>query len=52
MLAGGSLAGAAVIVTLLDATPAGAAGAVVAQPAAVTVPVGFVTMVLVSLATR
>jgi Na+(H+)/acetate symporter ActP len=52
MLAGGSLAGAAVIVTLLDATPAGAAGAVVAQPAAVTVPVAFVTMVLVSLATR
>jgi Na+(H+)/acetate symporter ActP len=52
MLVGGTLSGAAVIVTLLDATPAGAAGAVVAQPAAVTVPAAFVTMVLVSLATR
>jgi cation/acetate symporter len=52
MCAGGSLAGAAVIVTLLDGAPAGPLGAVMAQPAAVSVPVAFATMVLVSLGTR
>jgi Na+(H+)/acetate symporter ActP len=51
MLVGGSLSVAAVIVTLVEAVPEGWWGAVVAQPAAVTVPAAFLTMVLVSLAT-
>ena len=41
----------AVVATLVEAVPTGWAGAVVAQPAAVSVPVAFATMVLVSLAT-
>jgi len=49
---GGTLAGAAVIVTLLEATPRGWLGAVVTQPAAVSVPAAFLAMVLVSLATQ
>ncbi len=52
MLVGGLLSGGAVVVTLLDATPAGLAGAVVSQPAALSVPAAFATMALVSLATR
>ena len=52
LLVGGLLSGGAVVATLLDATTTGWAGAVVAQPAAVTVPLAFVTMALVSLATQ
>jgi cation/acetate symporter len=51
MAAGGLLSVAAVATTLLGGVPSGWVGAVVAQPAAVTVPVAFVTMALVSLAT-
>ena len=51
MAVGGLLSVGAVAVTLLGGTPPGWAGAVVGQPAAVTVPAAFVTMVLVSLAT-
>nr|MBA2464778.1 cation acetate symporter [Nocardioidaceae bacterium] len=51
MLTGGALSGAAVVVTLLEATPEGLAGAVISQPAAVSVPVAFLTMIAVSLAT-
>ncbi len=51
MLAGGALAGTAVVVVLVDGTPPGLLGAVVSQPAAVTVPIAFCVMVLVSLAT-
>jgi cation/acetate symporter len=52
LVVGGVLSGGAVVVSLLDATPGGWPGAIVAQPAAVTVPLAFVTMVLVSLATQ
>jgi cation/acetate symporter len=52
MVIGGFLSGGAVVITLLDATPDGWAGAVVAQPAAVSVPAAFVTMALVSVATQ
>ncbi|CAN5220256.1 hypothetical protein BH18ACT9_BH18ACT9_13330 [soil metagenome] len=52
MLVGGALSGGAVVVTLLDATPSGLAGAIVSQPAAVSVPVAFLVMVVVSLATQ
>ncbi|HET7385629.1 MAG TPA: cation acetate symporter [Nocardioidaceae bacterium] len=52
MLVGGGLSGGAVVMTLLDATPDGTLGAVLSQPAAITVPVAFVTMALVSLATQ
>ena len=51
MAVGGSLSVAAVAATLVERQPAGWLGAVVAQPAAVTVPAAFVTMALVSLAT-
>ncbi len=51
MAVGGSLSVAAVAATLVERQPAGWLGAVVAQPAAVTVPAAFATMVLVSLAT-
>ncbi len=51
MLVGGALSGAAVVLTLVDGTRPGWPGALVAQPAAWTVPVAFATMVLVSLAT-
>ena len=40
------------VLTLADATPTGWPGAIVSQPAAVTVPLAFVVMALVSLATR
>lgn len=49
--AGGGLAGAAVAATLLGATLPGWPGALLAQPALVTVPVAFAVMVLVSRAT-
>jgi cation/acetate symporter len=52
MLVGGGLSGGAVVMTLLDATPPGALGAVLSQPAAITVPAAFITMTLVSLATQ
>jgi cation/acetate symporter len=51
MAVGGLLSVAAVVTTLVGGIPSGWIGAVVAQPAAVTVPVAFVTMILVSLAT-
>ncbi len=51
LLVGGGLSGAAVLVTLLEATPQGWAGTIASQPAAVTVPVTFSVMVLMSLAT-
>ena len=51
MAAGGLLSVAAVVTTLVGGIPSGWVGAVVAQPAAVTVPVAFVTMIVVSLAT-
>jgi cation/acetate symporter len=51
MLAGGGLSGLAVVDTLLQHTHHGWAGALLAHPAAWTVPAAFVTMVLVSLAT-
>ena len=51
LLAGGGLAGGAVVVTLLDATPPGWLGTISSQPAAVTVPLAFVVMVVVSLLT-
>jgi cation/acetate symporter len=51
MATGGLLSVSAVVLTLLEAVPTGWPGAVVAQPAAVTVPAAFLTMVLVSLAT-
>jgi Na+(H+)/acetate symporter ActP len=51
MAVGGTLSVAAVAATLVESVPSGWTGAVVAQPAAVTVPVAFATMVLVSLAT-
>jgi Na+(H+)/acetate symporter ActP len=51
MLVGGGCAGGAVLVTLLGAAPAGWPGALLSQPAAWTVPLAFLTMVVVSLAT-
>ncbi|TYP83835.1 cation acetate symporter [Blastococcus xanthinilyticus] len=51
MLVGGGCAGGAVLATLLGAAPAGWPGALLAQPAAWTVPLAFLTMVSVSLAT-
>ncbi len=48
LLAGGGLSGGAVVLTLVDATPTGWLGAVSSQPAAVTVPIAFLTMVVVS----
>ncbi len=51
MAVGGSLSVASVAATLVERQPAGWLGAVVAQPAAVTVPAAFLTMVVVSLAT-
>ncbi len=41
LLVGGLLSGSAVLVTLLEVTPGGWLGAVVAQPAAVSVPAAF-----------
>ncbi len=51
MLVGGGFAGGAVLATLLGAAPVGWPGALLSQPAAWTVPLAFLTMVLVSLAT-
>jgi Na+(H+)/acetate symporter ActP len=52
LLVGGGLSASAVLSVMLGAEPAGWTGAVVAQPALVTVPLAFLTMVTVSLATR
>jgi Na+(H+)/acetate symporter ActP len=51
MLVGGGCAGGAVLATLLGVAPEGWPGALLAQPAAWTVPLAFLTMVGVSLAT-
>ncbi|MFR9676032.1 cation acetate symporter [Streptomyces sp. TR02-1] len=52
MLAGGGLATAALVLTLLGVPGGGWWGALVGQPAAWTVPLAFLTMVAVSLATQ
>lgn len=49
---GGALAGTAVVVTIAAGPPSGLAGALLAQPAAWTVPVAFTVMVAVSLCTQ
>jgi Na+(H+)/acetate symporter ActP len=49
---GGASSTAAVVAVMLGADPRGWWGAVVGQPALVTVPLAFLTMVVVSLATR
>lgn len=51
MVVGGGCAGGAVLATLLGVAREGWAGALLAQPAAWTVPLAFLTMVVVSLAT-
>ena len=51
MAVGGLLAGAAVLDSLLDREHAGWAGALIAQPAAWTVPAAFLTMMAVSVLT-
>jgi Na+(H+)/acetate symporter ActP len=51
MLAGGVASGSAVLAVMLGATPGGWWGAVVNQPALCTVPLGFATMIAVSLLT-
>jgi Na+(H+)/acetate symporter ActP len=52
MVTGGTLSGAAVLTVMAGAHPAGWAGALLAQPALLTVPVTFATMVGVSLLDR
>ena len=55
LVVGGAASTAAVVVVMLGAGPSGGGGwwaALVGQPALVTVPLAFLTMVLVSLATR
>jgi len=52
MVAGGTLATGAVVAVMLGAAPSGTAGAVLSQPALVTVPVAFAVMVGGSLLTR
>ncbi|GAA1817125.1 cation acetate symporter [Actinomadura chokoriensis] len=49
---GGALAGSAVIVTIAAGPPSGLAGALLAQPAAWTVPIAFAVMIIVSLCTQ
>ncbi|RBQ14004.1 cation acetate symporter [Spongiactinospora rosea] len=51
LLAGGGLASAAVLTTIVIGPHSGWAGALLAQPAAWTVPIAFVVMIVVSLAT-
>jgi cation/acetate symporter len=51
LLAGGSLSGGAVVLTVLGMADDGWAGALLSQPGAWTVPVAFSVMVAVSLAT-
>jgi cation/acetate symporter len=52
MLGGGVLSGSAVLAVMVGAAPGGWWGALLAQPALLTVPVAFATMVGVSLADR
>ncbi|GLW11770.1 hypothetical protein Misp01_68980 [Microtetraspora sp. NBRC 13810] len=52
LLAGGGLACTAVLTTIVGGPHHGMAGALLAQPAAWTVPIAFVVMVVVSLATQ
>jgi cation/acetate symporter len=51
MVTGGSLSAAAVVATMFGAAPAGWPGAVLAQPALLTVPAAFLVMVTTSLLT-
>jgi cation/acetate symporter len=48
LVLGGGLSSAAVVLTAAGLAPGGSLGELLAQPAAVTVPVAFVTMVVVS----
>ncbi len=52
MVAGGTLSASAVLGAMLGADPGGWAGVLLAQPAMCTVPVAFLTMIGVSVATR
>jgi cation/acetate symporter len=52
MLVGGALSGAAVLSVMVGATAPGWTGALLAQPALLTVPIAFATMVAVSVADR
>ena len=52
LLVGGGLAGGAVLVTVVGGSRSGLGGALLAQPAAWSVPAAFAVMVLVSLQTR
>ncbi|MQA27234.1 MAG: cation acetate symporter [Micromonosporaceae bacterium] len=52
MLAGGAASGSAVVLTITGAADDGWARALLAQPAAWTVPLAFAVMIAVSLATR
>ncbi len=52
LVVGGALSASAVLTVMLGGQPGGWPGAVVAQPALVTVPVAFATMIGVSLLTR
>ncbi|MEU5990658.1 cation acetate symporter [Spirillospora sp. NPDC047418] len=52
LCAGGALAGSAVVVTIAAGPPSGLAGALLAQPAAWTVPIAFAVMIIVSLCTQ
>lgn len=51
LLVGGASSAAAVLTVMVGATPSGWVGALIAQPALVTVPLAFATMIGVSLAT-
>ncbi|WP_426563908.1 cation acetate symporter [Angustibacter sp. McL0619] len=51
LVVGGALASAAVVITMVGGTRDGWTGALLAQPAAWTVPLAFATMISVSLAT-
>ncbi|MGP4026036.1 sodium/solute symporter [Actinomadura sp. 3N407] len=48
LIVGGALAGTAVIVTIAAGPPGGFIGALLAEPAAWTVPIAFATMIVVS----
>jgi Na+(H+)/acetate symporter ActP len=52
MVAGAILATSGILAGLVLGEPSGPAGALLAQPAIVSVPVAFVTMILVSLSAR
>ena len=52
LIAGGASSVSAVVIVLVGATPTGWTGTVIGQPALITVPLAFATMVAVSLATR